>query len=76
MLAWIYSGWAGITTFVGGAQAGAIMGFLLTLGFNMITFSVTNLWQLSGALLDLGISVVMWSIAGGLIGWWLGRSTT
>lgn len=74
MLAWIYSGWAGITTFGGGAQAGAILGFLFTLGFNMISYSVTNMMELSGWLLDIVISVVMWAIAGGLIGWWLGRS--
>lgn len=74
LIAWIFSAWAGINTFGGGAQAGAMMGFLFALGFDMICYATSNMITLSGALLDVGISVVMWGIAGGLIGWWLGRS--
>jgi hypothetical protein len=74
LIAWIFSSWAGINTFGGGAQAGAMMGFLFALGFDMICYATSNMFILSGALLDIGISVVMWGIAGGLIGWWLGRS--
>lgn len=74
LIAYIFSGWAGITTFAGGAQAGAIIGFLFTFGSNMIGYSVTNIMHLNGSLLDVGISTFMWAICGGLVGWWLGRT--
>jgi L-cysteine desulfidase len=73
LVAYVFSTWAGITTFAAGAQAGAMIGLLFTLGFNMVTYAVTNMMTLSGALLDVVISVVMWAISSGLVGWWLGR---
>ncbi len=73
LVTYVFSTWAGITTFAAGAQAGAMMGLLFTLGFDMVTYAVTNMMTLSGALLDVVISVIMWGISSGLVGWWLGR---
>lgn len=74
LVAYIYSAWAGITTFVGGAKAGALLGLLLSLGFDMTMFGTSNMMSLNGALLDVAISTIMWAISAGFVGWWLGRT--
>lgn len=74
MVAFIFSTWAGINTFVAGAKAGAVIGFLFTLGFDMVTYATSNISTLNGALLDVAVSTVMWTISSGLVAWWLGRS--
>jgi hypothetical protein len=76
LVAWIFSSWAGITTFAGGATAGAMMGFLFTFSYDMMMYATTNTMQLSGALFDIVISTVIWAVSSGLVGWWLGRSAT
>lgn len=73
LIAWIFSSWAGINTLAGGAQAGATMGFLFAFGFDMMMYATCNMMQLSGALLDIVVSTIMWAISAALIGWWLGR---
>ncbi|MBK8296972.1 MAG: DUF1761 domain-containing protein [Saprospiraceae bacterium] len=74
LVAFMWSSWAGITTFMGGAKAGAIIGFLFSFGWDMLMYGTTNCMQMSGALLDVMISTIMWAISAGLVGWWLGRS--
>jgi hypothetical protein len=74
LVAWIFSSWAGINTFAGGSKAGAMMGFLFTTGSDLISYATTNIFTLNGALLDIVSSIVIWAIASGIVGWWLGRS--
>ena len=76
LVAWIFSTWAGIITFAGGAKAGAMMGLLFTIGYDMTSYGVYNMFQLNGVMLDIIVNIVIWTISSGLVGWWLGRSTT
>ncbi|MBP8724936.1 MAG: hypothetical protein KBF37_10675 [Saprospiraceae bacterium] len=74
LVAYIFSQWAGISTFMGGLRGGAAMGLFFTAGFDFIFYGTTNVSQLSGTLLDMAVGVVMWGLASGVTGWWLGRS--
>ena len=65
--------WSGVTTFIGGAKAAAAVAFLFTLGYDMIYYATTNMSSLTGVIYDLGISTFIGAMAGGVIGWWLGR---
>lgn len=73
MLAYIFSSWSGISTFMGGLKGGAIIGFLMTLGIDMTMFATTNISTLNGALLDVVVMTVNSGLAGGVVGWWLGK---
>jgi hypothetical protein len=72
--AYILGTWSGVTTFMGGAKAGATVAFIFELGYDLIWYSVSNLMSLQGVCMDVVISTIMSAIAGGVIGWWLGRS--
>jgi hypothetical protein len=72
-LAYILGTWSGVTTFTGGAKAGALIALLFTAGYDFIYYATTNIMQLNGTIMDIAIQTVMGAIAGGVIGWWLGR---
>lgn len=72
-MAYILGSWSGVTTFLGGAKAAAIIGFLFALGYDLIFYATTNVMALNGIFLDVAISTLMAAVAGGIIGWWLGR---
>jgi hypothetical protein len=72
--AYVLGSWSGVTTFMGGAKAAAMVGFLFELGYDLTYFATSNLMNLKGLCMDLVITIIMCAIAGGVIGWWLGRS--
>ena len=72
LLALLYSRWAAITTFMSGATAGAWIGFLMALGYDMIGFGTTNMGTLTAALVDPIVNAVLGAVAGGVVGWVLG----
>lgn len=74
LLTVILGRWAGIKTFSSGAQAGAIIGALISLTFNFTMLGTT--YQFDGigtALIDSIVSVILVGVAGGAVGWTLGR---
>ena len=73
MFTYIFLQWANIRTFATGAKAGAILGFLIGLGFNLISVGTANVMNLTGALVDSVVQLVMGAVAGGLIGLVLGK---
>lgn len=73
-LAYIYSKWANISTVAGGAKAGAIIGSFMAISWDLITLATTNVTTLQGVILDVVIGIIMMSLAGAVVGWWLGRS--
>jgi len=73
MLALIVGKWAGIKTFVSGAKAGAIIGFLFAMTHDMINLATTNMMTTTGALGDVAVSTVIGAATGGAIGWFFGR---
>lgn len=73
-ISYIFSKWASVATFMGGATAGATLGLLLAIGFSSITYATSTMYSgMTCVVYDIIIEVVMWAIVGGLIGWWLGR---
>lgn len=76
LITYIFLNWASISSFAGGLKAGAIIGFLMALGYDMIMFDTTNIMTLTGALVDVAISTIMWALTGGVIGAILGSGKT
>ncbi len=74
LLAYIFSRWATISTFSGGAMAGAVIGFLMSAAYDFIMYGTTTCMDgVTSILMDVGMTTVMTAIAGGVVGWWLGR---
>lgn len=73
LLAYIFDKWAGIRTFIGGLQAGAIIWFLIALSFQLMFMAFWNLSKnYIPAVADVIGSTVMGAIGGGVIGQVLG----
>ncbi|MFN0037759.1 MAG: hypothetical protein ACKVUS_22075 [Saprospiraceae bacterium] len=72
LYATIFSRWAGITTFMGGAMGGAWVGLLMGLGSNLVSLGVTNIGNPTSALVDALVAAVIGAIVGGVVGWVLG----
>jgi hypothetical protein len=73
LLALIFGRWAGIKTFATGAVSGALIGALVGLSVDLTLFGSTTLMSLNGILVDVVANVVVTGLAGGLVGWLLGR---
>ena len=73
LLVYIFGNWANITTFGGGVKAGAIIGFIMSLGFGLNMYGTTNISNLTATLADPFVMAVMMGLTGGVVGWMLGR---
>jgi hypothetical protein len=73
LLVYIFGNWANITTFNNGLKAGAIIGFIMSLGISLNMYGTTNISDLTSTLVDPIVMSVMMSLTGGAIGWVLGR---
>lgn len=73
LLTTVFMRWATISTPVTGLKAGAIIGALAAVGYNMIGFGTTTMMSMMGGLVDVLISAVHMGIGGAAIGWFLGR---
>ena len=67
-LTYIFLKWAHISTFKGGLRAGAAIGLLLGLAYNLIYYGTSTMMTLTGALADVVVSAAMAAIIGGVIG--------
>ncbi len=72
LLALLYSRWAAITTFKGGAIAGAWIMFLVALGANFFSYAGMDVMTMNAAIVDAVVNAVQGALAGGIIGWVLG----
>jgi len=72
LLSYIFLQWANIKTFGNGLTAGATVGFLMTLGFNMIMYDTSNVMDLTGAIVDTFVYTVITGLVGGVVGAVLG----
>ena len=66
-------GWSAIKGFMGGLKGGATIGVLLALGINLIFYGTTTLGTLTSWLFDVIVALIRYGIAGGVIGWVVGR---
>lgn len=72
-LSYIFVEWANISTWMTGARAGAILGFLITASYDLSFYSMSNMFGGMGELLMDIVANTVWSaIIGAFIGWWLG----
>ncbi len=69
----IFAKWAGIKTFATGAKAGLIIGAFIGACASLHTFATTDLTDLTGVVIGTVTFAVRFAIAGGVIGWVLGR---
>lgn len=73
LLAYIFLKWAGIKTPATGAQAGATIGLLMALAWDLLMYGTANLMDITGTLADVIVVTIMMAIAGAAVGWYLGR---
>ncbi len=72
LLTFIFLRWANISTFMGGLKAGAVIGLLMALGFDLSMYGTSNIMNLSATFMDVVVFTLMAAIAGGLTGLMLG----
>ena len=74
LIAYIYGRWAQISTFATGAQAGAVIGFLVAFAEDMIDFGAMNLMNLTGTLVNIIVLTIITAVVGGDVGWIMGKN--
>ena len=72
LLSYIFLKWANIRSFGGGLQAGAVVGLLVGLSWDLTLYGTSNMMTLAGALVDVAVFTVMGAITGGVVGLVLG----
>lgn len=72
LLAFVFDHWASISTFQRGLKGGAVIGFLVAFGYDLILYGTTNLFGLKDLAIDVVIFTVMSAIVGGAVGYALG----
>jgi hypothetical protein len=73
LMAYIYGRWANISTAATGAQAGAVIGFLIAASWDLMYYATTNMMNLTATLVDIVVYTVMTAIVGAVAAWMLGR---
>ncbi len=76
LFAVIFGRWAQISTFSTGAQAGALIGFLIACTFDFINLATTHISTLTAVIVDLIVMTIVSAIVGGVVGLMLGRGTS
>jgi hypothetical protein len=72
-LTFVFERWAGIRTLQTGAIAGAIIGGLTTLSFDLSLFAMANHFaSLTGVITDVLANTALSALTGAAIGWYLG----
>lgn len=69
----IFSKWAQIKTFSTGLKAGLVIGFFIALTASLLRYATTDLINTTGILFDTATSTVRFAVAGGLVGYFLGK---
>jgi len=69
----IFGRWANISTFATGAKAGAVLGLLIGLTFDLINLGTTNILNVTGTIGDVVLGTVLSAIVGGVVAWVLGK---
>jgi hypothetical protein len=71
-LAYIFVQWANISTWQGGAWAGAIIGFFISAAYDTGFFAMTTMYTLKDVAIDVALNTVYVAVTGAVIGLWLG----
>ncbi|MDX1684972.1 MAG: hypothetical protein R3275_07025 [Saprospiraceae bacterium] len=73
LFAIIYGRWASISTFATGAKAGAVIGLLVGLSFDLINYASTHILTPTSVVVDVIAMTIISAIVGGVVGWYYGR---
>lgn len=68
----IYGRWAGIKTLKTGAMAGIVIGLLIGINYDFMTYAMMNVMDFTGVLVDILVNAVYGALVGGVVGWVLG----
>ena len=68
-LSYIYNKWANITTVAGGAMAGAVLGLLIVLSYDLSMYGTSMLFSKYSLAADVIGNVVVTAITGAAVGW-------
>ena len=72
LLAFIFLKWANIKSFSSGLTSGAIIGFFMSAGFDLITYDTAKIMSITGTLVDIAVYTIMTALVGGIVGAVLG----
>ncbi len=72
LLAWVLS-CCGASSVVDRAKYGALIGFLIALGYGLLLYGSTTITDLTHYLVEAVVWAVRYACAGAVIGWWYGR---
>ncbi len=75
LVSYIFGRWANITTAIGGASAGATIGVLMAIYYDLGFFATSNMFTVNSLITDIALSTVMMAAIGAVVGWWHGRSS-
>ncbi|MFQ5448795.1 MAG: hypothetical protein ACE5FF_17870, partial [Saprospiraceae bacterium] len=64
LFALIYGRWASISTFATGAKAGAVIGALVALTYNMTSYAMSTMMDITITLADVVVTAVLAAIIG------------
>lgn len=74
LLSIILGRWAGISTLSSGAMAGALIGFLVSMTYAMISLGTTNIANLTASIADVAVTTLNSTIACALIAMYFGST--
>jgi hypothetical protein len=67
-------GWGNINDAMGGAKAGAIVGLLIALSYDLGFWAMSSMYSnMTAMIVDIIVGTVMMAIGGAIIAWWMGR---
>lgn len=72
LLSYVFLKWADIKTFSSGLSGGAIIGFFMSAGFDLITYDTAKIMSIKGTLADIAVYTIMTALVGGIVGAVLG----
>ena len=76
LLSYIFLKLGNIASFGSGASTGAAIGLFVALSMDLIRYAVENSFDMTAMIVDVLVGVVMYAIAGGVIGALMGRGKT
>jgi hypothetical protein len=72
LLSYVFLKWANIKSFASGLTGGAIIGFFMAAGFNLITYDTAMIMSAVGTVVDVFVYTAISAVVGGIVGAVLG----
>jgi hypothetical protein len=72
LIAFIFQRWAKFDKFSAGFTGGMVLGFFISLSYDLSSYSMMNLVSVGGFVVDVIVATILTGIVGGTIAWVLG----